>query len=106
MDGNSIEFRNSELCKTKFVDKSIEILNCWASLPDKFLCLKKVAFAMVSAFGSSYMCKQVFSHMKIILNPNRSRLTENSDACVILKVTRHEPEIEKLSRETQGQGSH
>ena len=47
-----IEFRNSELWKTKFVelrrvlegdpqDKSNEILNCWASLPDKFICLKK-----------------------------------------------------------------
>lgn len=60
-----IEFRNSKLWKTKFVelkifqgepqDKSNEILKSGTSLPDKFICQKKVAFAMLSALGSSYM---------------------------------------------------
>lgn len=113
-----IEFKSSELWNTKFVElrrvlegdcqnHSNEILSCWMSLPEKFICLKKVAFAMLTAFGSSYICEQLFSHMRVILNPYRSRLTtDNSEACVTLKITRHEPDIRKLSKELQAQGSH
>jgi hypothetical protein len=67
-----IKFRSSELWTIKFVEsqKTLEgnclekpaaILNCWTSLPEVFTCLKKVAFALLSAFGSNYNVNK-FSH--------------------------------------------
>ncbi|XP_042216878.1 uncharacterized protein LOC121862627 [Homarus americanus] len=80
---------------------------CWASLPEKFDCMKKVAFTLLSTFGSTYLREQIFSHMKNILNPHRSRLTtDHSEGCVQLKVSRYTPDIATLSKGKQGQGSH
>ncbi|BFZ03926.1 hypothetical protein BsWGS_06965 [Bradybaena similaris] len=113
-----VEFRSSEIWTSKFAElrKSLEdenleksgaILNCWTSLPSSFICLKKVAFALLSAFGSTYSCEQIFSHMKAVLSPHRSHLTpEHSENCVKLKVTKYVPDIEELAKTMQGQGSH
>jgi len=113
-----IEFKSSDLWTTKFVElrktlegscleKSAAILNCWTSLPEAFICLKKVAFALLSAFGSTYTCEQIFSHMKAVLSPQRSCLTPvHAEACVKFKVTKYTPDIEQLAKEKQGQGSH
>jgi len=67
-----IEFKASLLWVSKFVDlrKSLEatenpqtnILTCWKSLPEKFDCLKKMAIALLSAFGSTYLREQMLSH--------------------------------------------
>ena len=76
-----IELISSELSKTKFkelrknleddsMEKSTAILNCWMSLPERFNCLKKMACAPLSAFGSTYLCEQIFSQMKHILSPH------------------------------------
>ena len=65
------EFKTSELWTSKFaelrqildgncLDKSAVILKCWTSLPERFSCLKKVALALLPAFGSTYACKQIF----------------------------------------------
>ena len=98
----------------KFVDlrKSLEtienkqksISTCWKSLLKKFSCLKKMAIALQSAFGSIYLCEQIFSHMKFILSAHRSRLAEDhSESCTQLKVSKISPNITELSK---GQGSH
>ena len=96
-----------EILETSTNDHAASILSSWTSLPDKFNCMKKVAFALLSAFGSTYQCEQIFSHMKHILNPHRSRLTvDHSEDCVKLKVSRYSPEITTLAKGKQGQGSH
>lgn len=96
-----------EVMETTVNDRGASILSCWTSLPEKFNCMKKVAFALLSAFGSTYQCEQIFSHMKHILNPHRSKLTtDHSEGCVKLKVSRYLPEISTLARGKQGQGSH
>ena len=72
----------------------------------KFMELRK-HLDLLSAFGSTYLCEQIFSHMKHILSSQRSRLTtEHSESCVKLKVTNYIPDIEILSKTVQGQGSH
>ena len=79
------------------------------SLPKRFNRLfKKIACALLSAFGSTYLCEQIFSHMKHILSSQRSRLTtEHSESCVKLKVTNYyTPDFETLSKAVQGLGSH
>ena len=74
---------------------------------EKFSCLKKVAITLLSAFGSTYLCEQIFSHMKRIPSAHRSRLTEDHlESCVQLKVSKFSPNITELSKEKQGQESH
>ena len=114
-----IDLRSSLLWTSKFAElcqaiKTVGrkncsklILQCWASLLDTFGDLKDVAKALLSVFGSTYFCKQIFSHLKFVLSPHCSRLTaDNSEACVQLKVTNYKPNIKGLSEEKQGQGSH
>ena len=49
-----------------------------------------MAIALMSVFGSTYFCEQIFSHMKFILSSQRCRLPEDHlEACVQLKVTRY-----------------
>ena len=87
--------------------KQINILTCWESLPENVSCLKKMAIALLSAFGSTYLCEQIFSHMKFILSAHRSRLTEDhSESCVQLKASKFSLNITELIKEKQGQGSH
>ena len=66
-----------------------------------------MTIALMSVFGSTYLCKQIFSHMKFILSSQRCRLTEDHlEACVQLKATRYSPKITELSKEKQEQGSY
>ena len=68
-----IDFKASLLWASKFDDmrKSLKttensqtsILTCWKSLPEKIDCLKKMTIALLSVFGSTYLCEQIFSHM-------------------------------------------
>ena len=104
-----IDFQASTLWSAKFKDlreilesskndHATSILRSWASLPDKFNCMKKVAFALLSAYGSTYQCEQIFSQMKHILSPHRSRLTtDHSEGCVKLKVSKYSLEISTLA---------
>ena len=112
-----INFKASLFWASKFDDlrKSLEtaensqtsILTCWKSLPENFDCLKKIAVALLSVFGSTYLCEQIFSHIKFILSSQRCLLTkDDSEACVQLQVTRYSPNITELNKEKQRQGSH
>ena len=59
-----MENKKTKTRSSQSKEKSTTILNCWMSLPDRFNCLKKIACALLSAFGSTYLCEQIFSHMK------------------------------------------
>ena len=88
-------------------NKQINILTCWKSFPVKSSCLKKMAIALLSAFASTYLCKQTFSHMKFILSAHCSRVTEDhSESCIQLIVSKFSRSITELSKEKQEQGSH
>ena len=45
-------------------------------LPDTMPQLRAQAAQMLSMFGSTYLCEQLFSLMKMNKTPNRSRLTD------------------------------
>ncbi|XP_028132642.1 uncharacterized protein LOC114328089 [Diabrotica virgifera virgifera] len=64
------------------------IFTTWNSIPDSYDQLKKLAFAVLSFFGSTYICEQYFSSMNIIQSQLRSRLTDgNLESCLKLKTT-------------------
>ncbi|XP_037802959.1 protein ZBED8-like [Penaeus monodon] len=92
-----------EILETNANDHAASILSCWTSLPDKFNCMKRVAFALLSAFGSTYQCEQILSHTKHIPNPHRRKLTtDHYEGCVKLKMSRYSPDISTLAEEKQG----
>ena len=83
------------------------IFNTWKSIPDSYDQLKKLAFAILSLFGSTYSCEQSFSSMNLIKSKLRNRLTdENLESCLKLKTTTYKPDLPKLSKEMQGHRSH
>ena len=123
-----LEFQESSTWKTKFSDLRAtlekmeceestqdrttdsyenEILKAWNSLPGKFKSMKTLGGAILTLFGSSYVCEQLFSAMNYIKCDTRNRLTDDlSAACVALKLTKYEPRVDELSAYIQQQKSH
>ena len=65
-----------------------------------------MAIALLSAFGSTYLCEQIFSHLNFILSAHCSRLKEDQTLCVQLKVSKFSPNITEVNKEKQGHGSY
>ncbi|GFV46866.1 uncharacterized protein TNCV_1938891 [Trichonephila clavipes] len=64
---------------------SNEILETWNSIPDAFNCLKKLAYAILTIFSSTYACESLFSEINNIKDSLRNRLTDDSNsACILL----------------------
>jgi len=69
--------------------------------------MKKYAFGVLSIFGSTYLCEQVFSNINYVTSKYRSRLTDDSlRSCVKMKVTCYSPDIDKLSSDVHKPKSH
>ncbi|PRD38295.1 UNVERIFIED_CONTAM: hypothetical protein NCL1_03880 [Trichonephila clavipes] len=78
----------------------------WNSIPESYDQLKKLAFAVLSLLGSTYIYEQSFSSMNIIKSKLRSRLIdENLESCLKLQTT-YKPDSLKLSKEMQAHCSH
>jgi hypothetical protein len=96
-----IDFQESVVWSTKFVElnqrlekidsadsdvnvnKSTEN-EAWNFLPESFSGMKTLAKALLTTFGSSYACEQLFSTMNVIKSSSRKRLTNDmSAACVV-----------------------
>ena len=76
------------------------ILQRWASLPDTFGDLEDVEKALLSASGSTYLCEQIFSLVKLVMSPYRSRLAaDNFEVCVQQKIANYKPNDEALVEE-------
>lgn len=84
-----------------------KIMETWNSIPDIFSCLKKLALAILTIFSSTYACESLFSEMNNIKSSHRNRLSDDSSsACILLKVTKYEPNIRCLASNLQQQKSH
>ncbi|GFX27776.1 transposable element Tcb1 transposase [Trichonephila clavipes] len=69
---------------------SNEILETWNSIPEAFNCLKKLAYAILTIFSSTYACESLFSEINSIKDSLRNRLTDDSNsACILLKKKWH-----------------
>ena len=64
------------------------VFDTWNTIPDTYMNMKKCAFGVLSIFGSTYLCEQVFSIMNYIKSKHRSRLIDESlQSCMKIKVT-------------------
>ncbi|CAI5649826.1 unnamed protein product [Oreochromis niloticus] len=101
------ELQNCDVLKDAFKPNSL--VDFYAALPnDTYPNIKKKhAMKMSTLFGSTYMCEQTFSRMKLMKSPMRSRLTdEHLHQCLRVAVTRMEPDIQLLTGQMQAHSSH
>uniref|UniRef100_A0A3B4C9Y8 HAT C-terminal dimerisation domain-containing protein n=1 Tax=Pygocentrus nattereri TaxID=42514 RepID=A0A3B4C9Y8_PYGNA len=83
------------------------VFETWNAIPDTYINMKKYAFGVLSIFGSTYVCEQLFSTMNYVKNKHHSRLTDDSlQSCVKVKVTSYSPDLQTLCAEVQEQKSH
>ncbi|GFT13462.1 dimer_Tnp_hAT domain-containing protein [Trichonephila clavipes] len=106
-----IDFQFSSIWIQKFIEtrKKLELIEAerltsniskntsneiWNSIPDAFNCLKKLAYAILTIFSSTYACESLFSEINNIKDSLRNRLTDDSNsACILLKVISYNPDI-------------
>lgn len=100
------ELQNCDVLKDAF--KPNCLMDFYAALPnDTYPNIKKHAMKMCTLFGSTYICEQTFSRMKLLKTPLRSRLTdEHLHQCLRLAVTSLEPDIQRLISQMQAHSSH
>ncbi|XP_015684326.1 general transcription factor II-I repeat domain-containing protein 2B-like [Protobothrops mucrosquamatus] len=83
------------------------IFDTWNAIPSTYSNMKKYAFGVLSIFGSTYVCEQVFSNMNYIKNKYRSRLTDISlQSCLKMKVMSYSPDMQMLCADVEKQKSH
>lgn len=83
------------------------VFQTWSAIPDVYVNMKKYALGVLSIFGSTYVCEQLFSNMNFIKSKHRTRLTDDSlRSCVKMKVTAYSPDVQTLCAEVQEQKSH
>jgi hypothetical protein len=64
--------------------------------------LRQTALRLTASFGSTYICEEAFSKMKIIKSRFRSRLTdEHLKYCLHLCLSNYEPSFSNLSLDMQ-----
>ncbi|GFS73940.1 uncharacterized protein TNCV_108351 [Trichonephila clavipes] len=61
-----IEIEAERLTSNIKKNTSNEILETWNSIPDAFNCLKKLAYAILTIFSSTYACESLFSEINNI----------------------------------------
>ena len=84
-----------------------KVLKTWNAIPNTFICLRRLAIAILSIFSSTYCCESLFSQMNLIKNNLRSSMIdESSSACVLFKVTEYETDIKVLASKLLQQKSH
>ncbi|XP_029657335.1 general transcription factor II-I repeat domain-containing protein 2B-like [Octopus sinensis] len=68
-----LEIQSDSILKAKYLE--VEILAFCSYLPGKFKNFKKFATKIIAIFGSTYVCEQLFSVMKMTKTAQRTRLT-------------------------------
>ena len=76
-------------------------------MEEKYPNLRRCALNLTALFGSTYLSKSAFSHMKIIKSKYRSTMTDDHlAACLSLATSSYTPDYEKLASTSQCHVSH
>lgn len=83
------------------------IFGTWNNFPEYYSEAKKLAFGVLTVFGSICLCEQAFCCMNIIKSKVRSQLTNtNLESYLKLITTNYELDLTKLSKGMQSQWFH
>ena len=102
-----VDFQSESSLKDKF--KSRSLLDFYKNhvSREKYLGICKHAMFMISLFGSTYLCEQVFSRIKYTKSPERFQLSDSHlEDSLRVATTTFEPDIMKLARSKKCQVSH
>lgn len=91
-----IDLQNDSVLKDKY--KEVGIPKIYSYLGEKYPEIKKFAAQILSYFGSTYLCEQLFSFMKLNKTTYRSRLTDKNLSSIMKIVCSQslKPDIGKL----------
>ena len=102
-----VDFQCESSLKDKFNSSSLLDFYKKYISREKYPGICKHAMFMISLFGSTYLCEQVFSRMKYTKSPERSQLSDSHlEDSLRVATTTFEPYIMKLARSKQCQVSH
>ena len=103
-----IDLQCDESMKSKFqFESTVDFYKKYVLPSGKFKNILKNAKIMVSLFGSTYACEQLFSKMKYTKSRLRTRLRDDHlDDVLLLSSTNISSDVEKLSKNKQKQVSH
>lgn len=105
-----IELQSNNSLRTTFnnLTSSQNLVQFYSNLSEEdFPNVRKFAAKMSCIFGSTYICEQVFSTMKINKSKTRSRITnEHLHAVLRVNSTKLEPNINFLCQQKQTHSSH
>lgn len=100
-----IELNCDEQLKSRFV--AMTPLDFWRSQARTLPRLTDNARRVAALFGSTYVCEQLFSRMKLVKSRTRAQLTdEHLQGALLLSVSSVLPDFHKLASAKQHQPSH
>lgn len=100
-----IEIQCNSNLKAKFIE--VGVPEFYKYLPARFENTRKFAYEIISMFGSTYRCEQLFSVMKGNKSPIRNRINDAHLGSVLKVITANKisPEIGKIIAEKRCQVS-
>lgn len=102
-----IDLQNNTDLRNKFQNVDIQKFYQNYMIFPQFPRLVTHAQQIMTLFGSTYVCEQLFSAMKIIKSDNRSRLNDvRLESCVRVAVSSISANIDQLVTKKQCQTSH
>ena len=69
-----LEMQSDSTLKAKYLE--VGIPGFYSYLPEKFTNFRKFSTRIMAIFGSTYVCEQLFSFMKLTKTSQRTRLTD------------------------------
>ena len=94
-----IDLKSDYTFKEMFHEKTL-VNFCSSLSAEKFPCMKKFGWKMFSLFGSTYICEQSFSCMKINKSKHRCSLTDvNLRSLMRISTTNMTPNFKKIVEE-------
>ncbi|RXM30349.1 General transcription factor II-I repeat domain-containing protein 2A [Acipenser ruthenus] len=102
-----IDLQSDEVLKMRHTETTCETFWTTLVLDSKYPHLRKVAFNILTMFGSTYVCESAFSTMNNIKSRNRSVLTDNHLCnCLRLALTELTPNFKALVHQRTCHFSH
>ena len=92
--------------KAKYLE--VGIPGFYSYLPGKFTNFRKFSTRIMAMFGSTYVCEQLFSFMKLTKTSQRTRLTSDEHLSSLMKVgttNTFQPDIRKIVMKRRPQTS-
>ena len=99
--------KKKRLNEEEYENMNNMLLKAWCALPKTFNAMKKLSLAILTIFSSTYSCESLFSIMNNIKSDVRNRIADEcGKACISLKLSNYDPDIDALSKNVQQQKSH